>query len=96
MYEWDDAKNAANIAKHGVSFELAMRIFDGPVLTTVDRRKEYGEVRELSIGSIAGVLVLLVVHTDRRGIRRIISARRAKKAERTRYEKALRQGSDDL
>ena len=30
-FEWDAAKNAANIAKHGIDFEDAIRIFDGPV-----------------------------------------------------------------
>jgi uncharacterized DUF497 family protein len=32
MYEWDNVKNALNIVKHGVSFELAQRVFDRPVL----------------------------------------------------------------
>jgi len=50
MHEWDDTKNASNIAKHGVSFQLARRIFDGPVLTVRDDREDYGEVREISIG----------------------------------------------
>jgi uncharacterized DUF497 family protein len=34
MYEWDEAKNRANIQKHGIGFQTAIRIFDGPVLTT--------------------------------------------------------------
>ena len=49
MYEWDAAKNTLNIAKHGVSFELARRIFDGPVLTVLDGREYSGELREISI-----------------------------------------------
>jgi uncharacterized protein (DUF4415 family) len=45
MYGCDDAKNAINITKHGVSFTLAQRIFDGPVLIGRDERKDYGEPR---------------------------------------------------
>lgn len=90
MTEWDDAKNLQNIAKHGVSFELAQRIFDGPVLTWIDDRRDYGEQREVSIGMVDGVLVLTVAHTDRSGVRRLISARPASRRERSRYEQALR------
>jgi uncharacterized DUF497 family protein len=90
MYEWDDAKNAINIAKHGVSFMLAQRIFDGPVLTVRDDRKDYGEARQVSIGVIDDIAVLTVVHTDRRGKLRIISARPASERERRRYEEAIR------
>ena len=91
MFEWDDAKNAANIAKHGVSFSTAVRIFDGPVLTAVDDRFDYGEIRENSIGLVDGVLFLVVTHTDRKDIRRIISARPAKRKERERYVEEIRQ-----
>jgi uncharacterized DUF497 family protein len=90
MYEWDDAKNARNIAKHGVSFDLARRIFDGPVLTVADDREDYGELREISIGIADGVAFLTVVHTDRSGRVRIISARPASQRERKRYDQAIR------
>lgn len=49
-FEWDEDKNRVNIGKHGVSFETAMCIFEGPVLSWIDDRKEYGEVRLRSIG----------------------------------------------
>ncbi len=94
MYEWDDDKNAVNIAKHGVSFDLARRIFEGPVLTVADNRVDYGELREISIGVVDGVAVLTVVHTDRKGAVRIISARPASRRERKRYEEAIRQADD--
>lgn len=93
-FEWDDDKNAANIAKHGIGFQKASRIFEGLVLTGEDDRQDYGEVREQSIGMVDGMLVLLVVHTDRAGRTRIISARRANRAERRRYEEALRQRTE--
>ena len=90
MFEWDDTKNAINIAKHGVSFQLSRRIFDGPVLTVRDDRKDYGELREISIGMAGEGAILTVVHTDRQGRMRIISARPASARERRRYEEAIR------
>ena len=51
-FEWDVAKNQTNIRKHGVSFETAQRIFEGPVLTWFDDRKDYGEDRYISIGTV--------------------------------------------
>lgn len=94
MFEWDDEKNAANIAKHGVSFEQARRIFEGPVLTVIDDREDYGELREISIGLVDGAAFLTVVHTDREGTTRIISARPASSRERRRYEEAIQQAND--
>jgi uncharacterized DUF497 family protein len=94
MYEWDEAKNAANITKHGVGFDLAARIFDGPVLTLRDTRHDYGEIREISIGQVEGVAILVVVHTERDARRRLISARPASQRERTRYAQALHKAHD--
>ncbi|RUT34507.1 BrnT family toxin [Arsenicitalea aurantiaca] len=89
-FEWDASKDRANIAKHGFGFAFASRIFEGPVLTSADERFDYGEARAVSIGAVEGVLVIVVVHTDRKGTVRLISARRANRAERMRYEQALR------
>ncbi len=89
MYEWDEKKNRLNIQKHGVSFQTASRIFANPVLTYVDDRTDYGEVRKISIGTVENIAFLTVVHTDRNGNIRLISARRANKAERQRYEEKL-------
>ena len=92
-FEWDEDKNRRNIAKHGIGFEKAAGIFEGPTLDRVDDRKGYGEQRIISLGMIEGVLILTVVHTDRAGITRIISARPAKRVERMIYEEALRKGA---
>ena len=89
MYEWDDEKNRANIEKHGVSFERAVRIFEGPTLSVVDERFAYEELREISIGLVDGVVYLTVAHTDREGVTRIVSARPATRSERRRYEEAI-------
>ncbi|AOO80526.1 BrnT family toxin [Bosea vaviloviae] len=88
-FEWDPEKDTANVAKHGVAFEFAKRIFEGPVLSWVDDRVDYGEVREISIGRVDGIVVLVVVHTDRDGRIRIISARPVSQKERQRYEASL-------
>jgi len=89
-FEWDERKNRDNVAKHGIRFEDAARIFRGPVLSWMDEREDYGEAREISIGMIAAVAIVAVVHTDRRGVVRLISARPASREERRRYEKTLR------
>src|SRR5260370_37037281 len=80
-FQWDKAKNAANIAKHGIDFEDAIRIFDGPVLEKADARKDYGEIRIIAFG-VAHQRELAVVYTLRGQRRRIISARRAQQRER--------------
>lgn len=93
-FDWDPAKNTGNIAKHGIGFEQAVRIFEGPVVTATDDRHEYGEIREISLGKLDGMVVLVVVHTDRNGVTRIISARRANRGERERYEEKLRSAAE--
>jgi hypothetical protein len=89
-FEWDEAKNAANIVKHGVDFVDACRIFEGPRLTELDDRRDYGELRYRTFGLAGPVVILVVIHTPRAGVTRIISTRQANKMERERYEKAIR------
>jgi uncharacterized DUF497 family protein len=83
-FEWDAAKYAANIAKHRVDFNDAVRIFEGPVLEQIDNRRDYGEERIIAFGVVDDD-ELAVVYTIRRGQRRIISARRAHSRERKAY-----------
>lgn len=94
LFEWDEAKNQANIDKHGIGFKRAQQIFDGPVATWEVRQGPDGEVRKMSVGLLGNVLLLAVVHTDRFGITRIISARPASRQERKRYDQALRPRTD--
>jgi len=42
-FDWDPAKSEANFNKHGISFEEARNVFDGPILTWVDDRRDYGK-----------------------------------------------------
>ena len=94
VFEWDDAKYRLNIEKHGIRFEDAQRIFDGFTVDVIDDREDYGEERVISIGMLDGIVVLAVVHTDRGGTCRIISARQANRKERERYEQAIRKAFD--
>jgi uncharacterized DUF497 family protein len=84
-FEWDDSKNTLNQLKHGVRFEDAKLIFNGPVVTTTDNRRDYGECREISIGALTTEIVITAIHTDRNGRKRIISARKANRKERGMY-----------
>jgi hypothetical protein len=88
-FEWDPAKEATNIVKHGISFAKAIAIFDGPIVSRVDDRAEYGEVRIVTYGLLAEEVIAAVVHTDRSGVTRIISARVASSKERKAYYEAL-------
>ncbi|MCY4586707.1 MAG: BrnT family toxin [Bryobacterales bacterium] len=89
-FEWDEAKNQGNIRKHGVSFEIAKRIFEGPVLTWLDNRMDYGEDRCISVGLVEHTALIVVVHTDRGGRTRLISARPASRTERQAYHERIR------
>ena len=94
-FEWDPDKAERNLRKHGVSFEVASRVFVDPLALTVLDRVEAGEQRWQTIGLVDGVLVLLVAHTVRESdsdgeIIRLISARKADPTERKRYAKATR------
>ena len=91
-FEWDEAKSDANLHERGFDFEFATLIFDSPTREVEDRRKDYGERRMVAIG-VADGLYLTVVYTDRENVsgqvtRRIISARRSSRHERTIYQKS--------
>ena len=85
-FDWDSAKNEANLQKHGIRFDEAKHIFDGPILTRVDDRQDYGENRHISLGALSPDAVLVVVYTKRDGKIRLISARKANRRERKMYD----------
>jgi hypothetical protein len=93
-FEWDQAKAETNRKKHGVSFETAARVFTDPFALVEQDRIEGGEYRWKTLGMIEGCLLLLVAHTVKdegeTEIIRIISARRANRKERRRYEQENR------
>ncbi|MCC6471658.1 MAG: BrnT family toxin [Alphaproteobacteria bacterium] len=89
-WTWDPRKNAANLRKHGVGFDVAQFVFADPLHRSRPDVHPDAE-RWQSIGMINGVC-LFVVHTlpERAGsseIGRIISARKATPRERGAYEK---------
>ena len=84
-FEWDKNKKTLNFKKHGIDFIDAIEIFDDP------NRIEYashweGEERFQTIGTIYNTVIFLV-YTTRKNKKRIISARRASKNERKKYDK---------
>jgi uncharacterized protein len=88
-YVWDSAKNRGNLRRHGIAFEDAVRIFDGPTLERVDDRFDYGETRVYAIGLVNG-LEITVVYADKNDEeRRIISAWRAEPHERRHYWQSI-------
>jgi uncharacterized DUF497 family protein len=75
-FEGDDVKAAANLAKHRISFEDAIAIFNDPAVIVVGTTREAdGEERLEAIGPI-GARVFGLVYVERKGATRIISARR--------------------
>jgi uncharacterized DUF497 family protein len=90
LFEWDEAKAEANRRKHGVSFEVAKLVFADPYALTEQYRIEDAERRWQTIGLVGDIAILLVAHAvSEEGhdeIIRIISARRANRKERARYE----------
>jgi hypothetical protein len=84
-FEWDNAKAAANLAKHGVSFEQARQAFGDPfAIDFVDDREDYDEARLILFGMVENRL-LVVAHALRGDKVRIISAREAEPHERRKY-----------
>ncbi len=87
-FEWDSAKAAANVRKHGVSFEEARTVFeDDEALIIPDPAHSVGEERFVLLGLSAALRVLVVVHCEREGgaVIRIVSARKADRGERDDY-----------
>ena len=80
-FDWHAVKSDKNLEERGFGFDFAAQIFFGRVLTTIDDREDYGEVRVKAIGEIDG-LVIVVIYTDRDDVRWIISARLANRKER--------------
>lgn len=87
-FEWNEEKRRTNLAKHGVDIFDAALIFDGRCLTVKDRRHDYGEVRLRSTG-VVDDQCYVVIHTDRDGIIRLISAWKGGRRDRRNLETYL-------
>jgi len=91
-FEWNSAKAMANFRKHGVSFEEAQSVFyDELAVQFFDEEHSTSEERFLLLGMSTSGHLLLVCHCEREAanIIRIISARKATKAESTFYGTAM-------
>lgn len=85
-FEWDEGKAGRNIEKHGVPFEEAATVFGDPLsLTIEDPAHSWGEERFVTMGDSYAHRLLVVVHTDRNDVVRIINAREATRRERRDY-----------
>jgi uncharacterized DUF497 family protein len=91
-FEWDEAKNRANIRKHGFHFAEAEEMFRGSLLARPDTREDYGEERWIGIGMIQGRFAFVAFAQPSPDIIRLISLRKADHEERKEYEKALQNG----
>ncbi len=86
-FEWDDCKAASNVAKHGVPFPYATRVFlDADVIDFDASQPGDGEVRRKAVGMVEGRL-FTVVYTTRESVTRIISARRCNAKEARLYDR---------
>lgn len=89
-FEWDTNKAKSNLIKHGIRFEEAVLVFDDPYHLSLQDRHGNGEFRWQTIGLVHGLIVIMVAHTVRfesgDEVIRIISARKADRKERSRYE----------
>jgi uncharacterized DUF497 family protein len=93
-FGWDPAKSERNARERGLPFAIAMALFDGPTIELDDQRRDYGERRIITYGSVAN-RVLVCVYTWRGAaedpIRWIISLRKANKGESHAYRTAFPQ-----
>ncbi len=86
-FEWDPAKAAANLRKHGTSFEVAARAFEDELSATFpDPDHSRGETLLITYGLGMNGKLLVVSHAERVGTIRIINDRVATSKERKRYE----------
>lgn len=86
-FEWDPSKAAANLAKHGISFDEGATVFlDQLAVSGPDPDHSVAESRYITFGQSSLGRLLVVSHTYRPGSIRLISARRVTRAERKLYE----------
>ena len=81
---FDNAKDAANLSKHGLSLSDAEKLEWEDALIWQDTRRDYGETRMIALGAI-GERLYCVVYVDREEVRRITSLRKANNKEKILY-----------
>jgi uncharacterized protein len=88
-FEWNEAKNRANIRKHGLDLADAEEMFRGVLVVDPDTREDYGERRWTGLGMIRGRTAYVVFTERGPEAIRIISLRKASRRECKEYEKAI-------
>jgi uncharacterized DUF497 family protein len=89
-FEWDDRKNVENIRKHGIDFADVVEMFDHPMLTRLDTRRDYGEDRWIGIGLLRNIVaVTIYLEWEDEETVRIISARKATQDESKEYHQRV-------
>lgn len=83
-FEWHEDKRQKNLEKHGLDFADVEEVFESDTVTIEDNRSYYGEERWITLGTLQG-LVVLVVHTEQDETIRVISFRKASKHEQKIY-----------
>ena len=83
---FDPAKRAAALAERGLDFEDADEVFQRDTLDSPDSRRDYGELRMLTVGHLRGRMVI-VIWTPRGDARHVISMRKANAREKARFGK---------
>lgn len=91
-FEWHDEKAAANFAKHGIGFNDASRALLGFGLTQPGSGRD--ENRFTTVCECEGRLIA-VIWTPRHNFIRLISARVARKNERTAYYQAVSRAAEN-
>jgi len=87
-FEWDEKKRKSNIKKHGFDFIDAIKVFEGATFTFKDDRFNYGEHRFITLGMLEGIVVI-IAHSEKDEIVRVISMRKATKNEQKIYYKGF-------
>jgi uncharacterized DUF497 family protein len=91
-FEWDPEKDRINRAKHGVAFEDAVLVWDDPLMVLSQDLYATGEPRWIALGRVGVTTILFVVHVyrdeDDEQYIRIISARKATRHERRKYDQS--------
>jgi putative transcriptional regulator len=96
-YEWDEAKAAANFAKHGISFTAAARALEDPQkIDFLDDRFEYGEERIQSLCIYRETVLFVVTVLPEENVCRIISARRQPDMSKNNTSKVVRYSRENL
>lgn len=81
---YDPAKRLKTLLERGLDFDDAAEVFAGTTLDVADTRHDYGEIRIVCYGMLAGRMVA-IGYTPRADVRHVFSMRKANGREQTRF-----------